>query len=340
MFSNSKPYYLGEAKKRKRIFLQSQIHPNETHGTIILYSLVEKLKEFKIDGEVVVWPCINDFGFYSYCLNKNGLYNSDNGQNWNRFSFEYIDIITEFFQKKSELINSFKDLDTTIESLTVDIFNQGYGINQNLNNLLKSLKIALKSDYFIDIHTPEFGVQHLYCNQITPFVDSFSIEPTIIDNTDTQTYRNFLKKLFNKIAGLNNKFCQEYFSNREIVTLELPSNTVPTDNYVDLWTEKLINIIGFCGFIEQKDQNNKQFSEHKSYDISALKYYYSKSDGIIIQVAPLGTIIEKGNIIMKILSVDGKEHAIKANKKSVFLCFRDKKVTLKGEWVSRMLEIE
>lgn len=335
-----RPIILGTISAGQRIYIQSQIHSNETHSTPVLLELVRKLSGIKINGEVIIWPCVNEEGFHDYCINRNGLFDPDNGQNWNRFEFTYFASIVQYFDRKKESIQSEKDLERLIDNLDFKLVEGQYGIKKHVYNLWAPLKIALKSKYIVDVHTPEFGVEHLYCNKETPLVKHFNISPVIMDDTDSATFRKFITKLVNSLAKLENRYFAEYFSEREVITVELPSHKYIDEAYIDNWSDRFLNILTASNFIERREAVEPIMPEVQIYNIKSLRYYYARADGIIVLTAQLGAIIEKNEVFMKIVSVNGRQQLVRAVNKGKFLCFRDKKSTLKGEWIARVLELD
>ena len=326
----------------RSITIQSQIHSNETHSTPILFSLIEELNNVKIIGNIDIFPCINKIGFLNYCFTHNGLYDPDSGQNWNRIDFGIISLIVGLFRKKANTVKNINDIYLIIESIEDSLFSSEYGDKRQNLNFASPIKSALKSQFFIDVHTPEYGVEHLYCNHVSEFVSSFKIAPIIVDESSTNTFRKFLLILFEELKTIENDIVKKFFSNREVVTMELPSNTFITNEYVNKWTGSLLDILESNNFIKKGKYivNKKNSGSIDVFDVGNLKWYYSSIDGIIVLNKPVGSIIEKDDLIMTIISIEGNKQYIKAVKKGCFLCFRDKKVTLSGEWVARILEYQ
>ncbi|EOS72916.1 hypothetical protein C817_05290 [Dorea sp. 5-2] len=213
-------------------------------------------------------------------------------------------------------------IEKLIDNLDLKLIEGDYGIKKHVYNFWEPLKIALKSKYIIDTHTPEFGVEHLYCNKETVFVKSFNISPIIIDDTDSATFRNFMTKLLNSLVQIKNKNFTEYFGGREVVTVELPSHKYIDDEYIYNWSERFLNILDAINFIDKREIEEQTMSNVQIYNIKSLKYYYAKADGIIIMMVPIGSIIEKNEVFMKIISIDGGQQLVRAVNKGKFLCFR------------------
>lgn len=334
------PIAFGSVFDGKRMYIQSQIHSNETHGTPVLFGLIRKLEGIKVKGEVVIWPCVNEEGFHDYCISGKGMFDPDSGQNWNRIELSYFNPIICYFKSKKESVESKEDIEDLIDKLDLELIEGDYGIKKHIYNFWGPLKIALKSKYIIDVHTPEFGVEHLYCNKETSFVKSFNISPIIIDDTNSTTYRNFMTELLNSLSQIKNKCFAKYFGGREVVTVELPSHKYIDDEYICNWSERFLNILGASNFIEKRENKEQVISETHIHNIKSLKYYYAKKDGIIILTVPIGSVIEKNEVFMKIISIDGGQQLVRAVNKGKFLCFRDKKTTLRGEWIARVLEFD
>ena len=326
---------------KRSITIQSQIHSNETHSTPVLFSLIEALNKREITGTIDIFPCINKVGFLNYCFTHSGLYDPDNGQNWNRIDFEIIPLIVDIFRKQANIVKGIDDIYLIIESIENNLFFSSYGNKRQNLNFIAPIKSALKSQYFVDVHTPECGVEHLYCNHISEFVNSFRITPTIIDKSNSNTFRKFLFILFEELKTIENDIIKSFFSDREIITLELPSNTYITNKYINKWTDFMLNVLKSNNFIKKNEDiinTNNICESNDIFDASTLKWYYSDIDGIVVLNKPVGSIVEENDLIMTIMSIEGEKQYIKAVKKGLFLCFRDKKVTLSGEWVARILE--
>jgi predicted deacylase len=122
--------YPGTSASRGRsVYLQGQLHSNESAAMLVLCGLVEQLDLARPSSRVRVVPCANPIGWHRYVNSGQGRY-SANGTNWNRMFGAPLR-----------------------EATTID------------DQLAKTLwLLSCDFDVVIDVHTPEFGWPHIYAS--------------------------------------------------------------------------------------------------------------------------------------------------------------------------------
>ena len=90
--------FIGE-KPGPKVYIQSSIHGAEVQGNVVIYHLIQRLKQMPICGEVILVPNCNPVGTNikagEYTL---GRFDPVNGTNWNRGYFYDESLIQAFAQ--------------------------------------------------------------------------------------------------------------------------------------------------------------------------------------------------------------------------------------------------
>jgi hypothetical protein len=113
----------------RSVYLQGQLHSNESAAMLVLWDLIEKLEKNDPANLVRVVPNANPVGWHRY-LNSGEGRTSANGMNWNRI-----------------FGNPMRQPETFDDQLAQTLWQLSCGF-----------------DIVIDVHTPEFGWPHLYAS--------------------------------------------------------------------------------------------------------------------------------------------------------------------------------
>lgn len=148
------------------VYIQSSIHGAEVQGNVVIYHLLQALKQNTIYGKVILVPNCNPVGTNikagEYTL---GRFDPVNGTNWNRGYFydeakvlAYADTITP-----EESVESIKQ---RFRQLWHAELKQklaapwGLGLTEQLNLTLQQQ--ALNADIVIDLHNGPVSTRHIY----------------------------------------------------------------------------------------------------------------------------------------------------------------------------------
>lgn len=303
------------------IYLQSQLHGNETFSTLVLYSLINHLSSIDKSsflGSVRVVPRANPFSWNSYLYSRNGVFNPTTGVNWNRiFSWN---LETDFPKKETSI-------STLRQSVIKKISNETSIIN-SLKYYLLSLSIGY--NYIIDVHTPENGIPHLYCSKFTSNTPTFDIKYVIeYKDEHIDTFDDAHKRIIQYFYKLKNNTA---------ISIELDSNVPATQTLVKKWTTALMDELSKIGIVKN-DHENKSIKQC-NVTIGKIKDYQTQVSGIQNHFFSLGDVVTETSPLFSILPFDLKsEIIIKAESNCIPLCLRKDTIVYPGAWVVRALEI-
>ena len=148
------------------VYIQSSIHGAEVQGNVVIYQLIQALKDQPVAGEIILVPNCNPIGTNikagEYTL---GRFDPVNGTNWNRGYFYDEQKVREFAATVSEdeSIDGIRELfraywrDCIAEKLASP---WGLGLAQQLN--LKLQQLAVGADAVLDLHNGPVSTRHIY----------------------------------------------------------------------------------------------------------------------------------------------------------------------------------
>ncbi len=148
------------------VYIQSSIHGAEVQGNVVIYHLLQALKNTQISGEIVLVPNCNPVGTNikagEYTL---GRFDPVNGTNWNRGYFYDPEKVHQFADKVQAdtphalIKQQFRQLWTDAISQKL-VQPWGLGLAQQLN--LKLQQMAVKADIVLDLHNGPVSTRHVY----------------------------------------------------------------------------------------------------------------------------------------------------------------------------------
>ena len=177
---NSSPLYLNIYElsgicEGKTVYIQANVHGAEVQGNAVIWKLVEKLKNIKFKGKIILVPQANPYGSsqkmgsYTY-----GRFNPITGDNWNR---SYINFFTQKRNQGKIVIEQFVDEHANkssreIVSLYKQLLKQKtqefldyhapYGISDNKNVFTTLQSLASSADIVLDLHTGPVATRYIY----------------------------------------------------------------------------------------------------------------------------------------------------------------------------------
>lgn len=149
-----------------KVYIQSSIHGAEVQGNVVIYHLLQLLKQLPIRGEITLVPNCNPVGTNikagEYTL---GRFDPVNGTNWNRGYFYDQQLVMQFAEQVTpeECEDSIKQrfrhhLNQAIQQKLSAPW--GLGLAQQLN--LKLQQLAFDADYVLDLHNGPVSTRHIY----------------------------------------------------------------------------------------------------------------------------------------------------------------------------------
>jgi len=197
-------YCFGKLDSKVKVYIQSQIHGNESFGTLVLYGLIDELSKIQkenILGFIKIIPKVNPYSWINFLYNHNGRFNDITGMDWNRSFYWLTNSRKTRFEKS-------KNID----------------LNEKISNII--FKLTKGFNYIWDIHTPENGIEHIYCQRFTSEISTFGIPNIIEFQTPT------IHSLDEECMRLNEHSKNIMYI--EALTIELPSLHYPTAKSGDI----------------------------------------------------------------------------------------------------------
>ena len=148
------------------VYIQSSIHGAEVQGNVVIYQLIQALKEQDVAGEIILVPNCNPIGTNikagEYTL---GRFDPVNGTNWNRgyfFDEEKVYAFADTVNENDDISTIRDDFRTYwAECIAEKLASPwGLGLAQQLN--LKLQQLAVNADFVLDLHNGPVSTRHVY----------------------------------------------------------------------------------------------------------------------------------------------------------------------------------
>ncbi len=293
------------------VYLQAQLHGNEVHGYVILESLAKRLSSLSrhaFRSAVRVVPVANPYAVAQYAHTGVGMYDVHSGQNWNRiFDWPGAPVLApEDGPKAAHLRPGYLD------RLKAEL-----------------LRLSDGYDVVVDVHTPEFGVEHLYCARCEESTPTFGIENVIEYGVGTVPS-------FDQAQIMR---AQE--ARREVVavTVEIESHVALSMDLVSDWTTRLLCGLVDVGALDPSCAPTCAPARARAPRRGVMKDYVASTSGPYITIATLGRPAGAGDELLLIKSYDAEDpgELIVADSPCVPLCLRRDALAVAGCWAIRVL---
>lgn len=321
-------YRISDNLPGPKVYIQSSIHGAEVQGNVVIYHLINALKDIQIQGEIVLVPNCNPVGTNikagEYTL---GRFDPVNGTNWNRGYFYDKEKVQSFADTVSA-----EDDEATIKALFRKQWQQeienkleqpwGLGLAQQLN--LRLQQLAFDADYVLDLHNGPVSTRHVYIPEYAKSAaKAFSIPHCI-----------FIPNVF---AGALDEACfcpwwtlQEHLQNRfnqafdfgvQAFTLEMGSQEVID---FDEGAKDAASILGFLaenGGLAQKESADVHYAPAKMQRLGVyLRHYktlFTDFGGMVEYCVRPGQHVKQGEVMARVLNIDDLDndnamHEVKA----------------------------
>lgn len=297
-----------------KVYIQSSIHGAEVQGNVVIYHLIQTLKNLQINGEVILVPNCNPVGSNlkagEYTL---GRFDPINGTNWNRGYYFNQDFISEFANSVeindslSHIKQRFRaEIKQSLEQKLSDVW--GVGLAQQLN--LKLQQLAFDADYVIDLHNGPVSTRHIYVPEYAKNSASLFNIPHVIlipnqfagaldEATFCQwwTLQEYLEKRFEK----------QYNFGVEAFTLEMGSQEVINFSDGEYDATSILSYLNAKGCFSGADYKPEKM-KRIAVTLSNYKILYTKQGGIVEYLALPGQYVLQGQPLAKVLNVDELEN--------------------------------
>jgi len=297
-----------------KIYIQSSLHGAEIQGNLVIFKIMEYLKNNSFSGSVTLVPQCNPLAANT----KSGTYTKGRfhpitGENYNRKFFnvkiledQRIFNLSEFVSQnkekpwdeiksnyKKELKNCYRKLIDSDESSST------YGLSEQAKLSLNLQILSIDSDIVLDLHTASVGTNHLY-------IAKFLLEKAkklnfpfniIIPNEFHGAFDEVNFSNWYSLYSILEKEGINYINDFQAYTLELGSEEEILSEKASIDAQKILN---FLNFKKSSNKNEKSYS----CKLNDMKSYYAPIGGLVEYTVSPGALIKQGELIARILTFD------------------------------------
>lgn len=159
-------YHVRGEEPGPTVYIQSSIHGAEVQGNVVIYHLLQQLKQLRVRGEIILVPNCNPVGTNikagEYTL---GRFDPVNGTNWNR-GYHYDEQAVRAFADTVAADSDTASVKTAFRQRLADGIRRkldnpwGLGLAQQLN--LRLQQMAVNADIVLDLHNGPVSTRHIY----------------------------------------------------------------------------------------------------------------------------------------------------------------------------------
>ena len=298
-----------------KVYIQSSIHGAEVQGNVVIYHLIQRLKQLPLKGEIVLIPNCNPVGSNlksgEYTL---GRFDPVNGQNWNRAYHYDPNSLKQFIETVPEDITldtlkaQFREhikqgIDTILDN------EWGSGLAQQLN--LKLQRFAFDADIVIDLHNGPVSTRHIYVPEYArESAHYFNIPHVILipnvfagalDEATFCPWWTLQNELEKRYPHRSWSFGVEAFTvemgSQEVIDFDAGADDA--QGILAYLTSKQC----FSETVATPDTMARYATYLKDY-----KVLFSQQGGIVEYCAKPGEILKHGDLLAKVLNVDELEN--------------------------------
>lgn len=302
------------AQPGPKVYIQSSIHGAEVQGNVVIYHLIQWLKNLPVRGEIVLVPNCNPVGTNikagEYTL---GRFDPVNGTNWNRGYFFDAQFVHQFAQQ----IQSQQSIDEIKQQFREQIKQQiqqkleqewGLGLAQRLN--LKLQQLAFDADYVLDLHNGPVSTRHIYVPQYAQNsarlfnIPHVILIPNVFSGAlDEATFCPWWT--LSELVSTQRKQLVDFAV--EAFTLEMGSQEVISFSEGEYDARSILSYLSAKGCLLQ-DTIQPQSMSRVAVTLNNYKILYTQQGGIVEYIAQPGERVKKGGLLARILNVDKLEN--------------------------------
>ena len=303
-------YRMRGARPGPTVYIQSSIHGAEVQGNVVIYHLIQRLKDMDICGEVILVPNCNPVGTNikagEYTM---GRFDPVNGTNWNRGYHFDKDSVEQFANTVTpeESVQGIKQRFRAFLSNAIDTklaTPWGLGLAQQLN--LKLQQLAVNADFVLDLHNGPVSTRHIYVPEYAkPSASLFNIPHCIfIPNVfagalDEATFCPWWTLQESIEANLQRNI--EF--NVEAFTLEMGSQEVINFTEGDVDALSILSYLNAKGALHNCDVKPNDMTR-LGVMLKDYKTLFTDWGGMVEYLAKPGESIKAGEPLAKILNID------------------------------------
>lgn len=269
----------------RSVYLQGQLHGNESGAMLVLHRLRQRLHAHPPSNSVRIVPNANPLGWRRYVESGEGRI-SASGSDWNRI-----------FQSPDS------EPRRTAEQLLA----------------AKLWELSKTYDVVIDVHTPEYGLPHVYASHSSTRLLTFDDIPHVFYGEPT--CGPFDECHLRLRQGSNAPIAS--------VTVEMPSFHLPAADEIDHWADRLYQEI--LAQAEPVEHSTEVAYHGEMYDVIA------PVDGACVLRCEPGTVVEARWPIIDLVSREGEVSTLYAPSACLPVCFRRSTVVRGGYWAVKAI---
>lgn len=293
-----------------KVYIQSSIHGAEVQGNVVIFHLIQWLKNIPIRGEVILVPNCNPVGTNIKAGEyTQGRFDPVNGTNWNRGYFYDEEFVQKF---AADIINldDVVDLKSRFrEKIKQQISNKlaepwGIGLAQRLN--LKLQQLAFDADFVLDLHNGPVSTRHIYVPEYAQEsalhfnIPHVILIPNVFSGAlDEATFCPW----WTLAQILSDKQQQKIDFGIEAFTLEMGSQEVINFSEGEYDAKSILAYLSFKGCLPTHSFAAEAM-QRIAVKLANYKILYTQQGGIIEYLAKPGEPLKKGQVLARILNVD------------------------------------
>lgn len=347
------------------VYLQASVHGAEVQGNATLFELVNLIKENELKGSVRFIALANPWGTNQKRGTATaGRFDPVTGNNWNRGYFNFAKVSEADWNKAVALVaqECTEEFNTSAkvlfkkwmhEILTKEIEKKftSDGLSYEKTMLYTLQREALSADMVIDLHTGPIACQYLYapenCEKQARDLGALVtlLVPLEFGGAMDEAAFTPWHLLSEKLAAKNLKIPAPF----ESYTLELASEEVISFKEARREARRIGHFLFKRGILAHDPLSENDTP--KKLHVGPLGHYktlFAPHSGLYDYVAKVGQVVEKGDILCKILtlplpsSLENWNEAkieLKANKKAVIVNHCPSGIVSEGMELYQYLEL-
>lgn len=288
--------------KAPTVYIQSSVHGAEVQGNLVIYYLIEYLKENPPKGDITLVPKANPYGInqkmgeYTY-----GRFDPTTGDNYNRLYWDLSEGVEKFAQENFEesdqtIKNKFFDfLKSTVLEKQDEIKKVGSSYGRKLCLYLQEM--ANQHEIVLDLHTASTSVEHLYTPQYCLKSGTYLGIDYVIESP-LEFYGALEDAVFMPWVKLSevlkDKHQKEFSLPIESFTIELGSQEEVSANLAKDQLNRIINFLSYRGLF---DKPSKVYQAALSKPMENYKGIFAPTGGLFSPAIKVGSQVSIGDIL-------------------------------------------
>jgi predicted deacylase len=332
-------YHIQGDKLGPHVHIQASVHGSELQGSLVLFKLLERLKNEEICGSFTLIPLANPLATNNkQSTFTQGRYSQVTGNNWNRL---YHDVTPELdfddcLSEQGDLRQKFKQHLKVILQANVKK-RKDYGIPHDILCSSTLQIMAAKADIVLDLHTGPCATEYLYA-------------PLHLKKHAEDLALPFHILIPSEFAGAMDEACftpwfhfekhcseqsREYGAPFEAYTLELGSEEKLCSEQAEKQVQVITSYLSARSILSCEQQSKPVLQQ----DLSAFKSYHCPAGGLIEYLKKPGEFVKKGDGLYLLHLAHKPCLTIQANQDAYIINHTPSASLIQGSCVYQVLEL-